>query len=136
MATTQPTKEQWGKIEKALTRLYSSVIMQIDGFKVNMGLRQLSTYKNGVVVLLNNELKGEWFTDESPERTKFYRPVVHNMWTRKTQIAAVKRYGKREAKKQGYLDQRTGYSFFWGSFPRLKAHLIKNNENIELVKIS
>lgn len=135
MATTQPTKEQWTTIEKALAGFYSRVILQVDGYEVTLALARVGIYKNAISVYVNGWLKGKWLLAECPERQRFFRPVTRNLYKGRDQAAIVKIIGRREAVKRGFYKKITNYHFDWTSFSRLKAHLIKHNESIELVKI-
>ena len=135
MATKQPTEEQWAEIREALTFLYKRVVLQVDDYQLSLILERMGLYNNQIAVYVNDRFMGSWLLNDCPERRRFLRPVTFSLWDKKTRTALVKLYGKREAEKQGAFKKGTCYAPGWKSFSRLKAHLVKHNENIELVKI-
>lgn len=128
------TKEEWEKAEEALTRFYSTVELNIDGYKVELVLRKISTYKNAIMFYINGVFKGEWFLNDCEERRRFFRKQERTLLNAKGKAAFKKLSKKRQ---QEWKEQYTYYTYdcFWSSFGSLKRHLEKENKSIELVNI-
>lgn len=128
------TKEQWADIEKKLSGVFGMVDLLVDGHTITLSIQRLKM-QLVIVVYVDGEIKGSWFTEEGNELVRrFYCPHQHYFLPAKIRA----RY-KKMAKKWPDIYAEHGrtyttHSIYWKSFPRLKAHLIKNNENIELVE--
>lgn len=130
------TSQDWKEVEKSLKSFYSSVKLRCDGYEVTLLLRQISQFKNAILVYVNGVIKGEWLCKDCEERRRFLRPVKSSLYSQK-QKAALKKISKSLRKKTGLLDPEasyTSYRYDWTSFKALKSHLSKHNSNIELVR--
>lgn len=74
-------------------------------------------------------------TEDCEIRRKFYRSSVRKCMN-KNDLKKIGITEKRYEKVMGVKNEFISYSPYWGSFARLKAHLIKNNSRIELIKAS
>lgn len=127
------TAEEWKKVDKALKSVFSSgATLLIDGYEVTFVLMQKTQFTNAIAVYINGEFKIKWLAEDCEERRRFL------CCKRKTIIKEkdYKNYGIRSKKAiQEFADKYSynEYSAYWCNFAKLKKHLIKNNENIELV---
>lgn len=130
------TKEEWSKVEKALQSLYTQVVLNIDGYKINLHLERMNTFKNVITVYVNGEFKGKWLLEECEERRRFFRKREKSLISAKDR-KALNKLPKKERKEfeEDYGGKYSWYEPWWTSFSSLKRHLIKENESIELVEI-
>lgn len=126
------TNEEWKEVEDLLNGQWCPVNLLIDGYKVSYVLTRVGmTLK--IMTYVDGEWRGAWH-DECEESKRFACPKKIGLGRKYK--AALKKIGKRYLKERNIdLDKtKTMYSPFWTSFKRLKAHLIKNNKSIELIK--
>lgn len=127
------TKEDWDKVEASMNSPYGRITLLCDGYNLTLesGIykRKLST-----IIYVNGVFKGAWILEDCEERRRFFRPVQTLVWRTKF----TKGLSKKSLKNLGIdpKEKRTSHSAEWSSFRALKAHLIKNNTSIELVKES
>lgn len=129
-ARTQPTKEEWKQIEEVVDRLYGRVRMQVDGYDVILELGRISKTKLAICIWVNGAFKVEWCKPGHEIARRFYCVTERRVFGRKAIAEFEKSCGKRAAKKHGMYDTFESVRGYWTSFPRLKAHLIKNNDSI------
>ncbi len=137
-----PTKEEWKQIEEMLERIYHQVELAIDGYHVRFYLARVTAYKNKIIVRVNSQENPLAYVEsDCEERRRFACPSVRYLYPKKARDEEKRIRGRlkkqimRELKAKGIDIHRTYtvYSPLWGSFKKLKAHLLKNNENIEWV---
>lgn len=124
------TNEQWKKIEEELLLLPSCVKLLIDGYRVTILFTRITKTKNGYRVYVNGQFKGKWLVEDCEERRRFMRPIKSYVYPAKV------RNKKMSKKMREAINIDKTYTYFhyeWPSFKTLKNHLIKNNENIEIV---
>lgn len=128
------TKEEWEKVEESLFGCFTKVVLLIDDFEVTVVVEPYTALKNVFVVYVNGAWKGKWLSEDCEERRRFYQKHTKNMLSRKDQ--------KRLAREKKAIRDAVGkttfdwYAPYWTSFKSMKAHFIKNNKSIELVKIN
>lgn len=127
------TSDDWKKVEKRLENFYDIVELNCDGYKVELVLTREKPMKNNIVIYINGVIKGEWITNDCEERRRFFRPVKKYLYPQKYRASM-----KKEPKwlQREFPNTDRTYTFYvpdWLSFKALKSHLIKNNENIELI---
>ncbi|AEG60035.1 hypothetical protein [Desulforamulus ruminis] len=125
------TPQDWKEVELSLNSFYKQAVLMCDGYKITLTLGRISQFKNGIKVYVNNVLKLKWMIEECEERRRFFRPIKKSLISPKEK-AAFKRLSKKAK-----LDIKTEYTYYapyWTSFRALKAHLIKHNKSIELVR--
>ncbi len=134
------TAEEWKQIERTLTHLNYEVKLIIDDYKVGIFLSRVGTYKNMLVIRINDQdLNLDWLRNDCEERKRFMCPSVRYAYKRKAreELARMKGRAKRDTlrylKEEGIDLNRTYITYlpFWGSFKKLKVHLLKNNTSIE-----
>lgn len=127
-------KEEWEKVEKSLFGCFEKVVLLIDGLEVTVVVEPYMALKNVFTVYVNGSLKGKWLSEDCEERRRFYQKHTKNLLSRKDQ--------KRLAREKKAIRDAVGkttydwYTPYWTSFKSMKAHFIKNNKSIELVKIN
>ena len=132
------TKEEWEQVGKALADFYSIVHLKADGYELALTLKRVSTYKNAIMIYVGGVFRGEWLTKDCEERRRFCQKSVRSLLTNKEK-SAFKKLSKKSQKEQMERHHNFTYNVYssgWTSFGALKKHLIANNQNIELVKIS
>lgn len=127
------TDEQWKDVEKKLVPPFGRVELEIDGYKVAIVAGLVDKMKYGFVVYVNGFIRAEWSMNDCEIRRRFYYESKKSLLkgSEKAKIEKMRKSVREE------ILQRTKYSVYlpyWGSFSRLKAHLIKNNQSIELVE--
>lgn len=134
---SQPTKEQWKKVEQDLDSLFRPVYLKCDEYYVRYALVRM---KNKLVidVYVNGFIKTEWYGDiknDNPheEAIRFWRPTTRSKYTAKELKRWEKIQGKRECRKRGMYEKRV-FPWPWWNRPRpLIAHLKKHNTDIEII---
>lgn len=131
------TQEEWKQVEKALEYFFRRVDLEIDGYKVSLALQRVGVYKNAIAIYVNGVFKGEWLSTECEETRRFIQKKERSILTKKDKEAWKKLSKKMQKELEEKYDRKypTYYSR-WTSFGALKRHLIANNEDIKLVKIS
>jgi hypothetical protein len=128
------TKDEWKKVEEKMKRLHDIVELQCDPYKVKLVLSRISQFKNGILVFVNEQIKGEWLLNECEERRRFYRKITKSLGMKKSQKELFKKMSKRLQKEIMADRKYSYYSEYWTSFNSLKRHFIKENGSIELIK--
>lgn len=131
------TPRDWKEVEERLAMLYSSgVRLRCDGYEVRLILERVSQFRNAIRVYVGGVFRGKWLLEDCEERRRFLRPVKRSLHSRRSK-AALRKIPKRVRRQVGLPDPDAKivcYSFYWTSFKALKAHLIKHNKSIELVR--
>lgn len=123
-------KYDWKRVEEALKSFHNVAELRVDGYKLSLHLEQISTYKNAIMIYVEDVFKVEWF-NECEERRRFFRVERENFLTAKT-IKGLSKKRQKELKEKYAYDY---YTPIWTSFAALRRHLIANNESIELMEI-
>lgn len=127
------TGAEWKKVNECLQYvLCSGAKLKIDGYEVYLCLRQISQFKNAIVVYVNGVFKGEWLAKDCEERRRFF-PCKKKCPIKNSDF---KNWGIRSKKQiQSYKDEYSynEYSSAWTSFTALKKHFEANNKSIELI---
>ena len=125
------TKDEWAKVETATKSFFSMAKLKIDDYDIALRLQRVSTYKNVIMVYVNDVFKGEWLANDCEERRRFMCKKERNLATK----SKIKHLPKKEQKILIDKYKYCVYSPYWTSFSSLKKHLIKENQSIELVEI-
>lgn len=132
------TKEEWNEAESRLSTIYGIVKMKIDGYDVTISYVKESPTKFCLAVYVDGYIKGEWIANDCDIRRRFYRCYEKQLFNSKQKKDMFKGFTKRQRERfereNHNMMYYTVYSPYFGSFRTLKAHLIKNNKSIELVK--
>lgn len=125
------TKDEWKRVQEALTSLMNKVELKIDGYDITVCLLRVSAYKNSIALYVNGVFKGKWLMEDCEERRRFVQMRKRSIFTAKD----VKGLSKK-AQKEMLSKKIEYYQNMWTSFGGLRGHLTRNNESIELVSIS
>ena len=126
------TKEQWKKVQDALSNPYGRAALICDGYRVSLQVTQVGNLKFVIAPYVNGWSKGEWLKKDCEERRRFMRSKTIRLYTAKQTADMTKGLTKRAVKKYmpGLDKTMTVYSLAWQSFAALKRHLIANNKVI------
>ncbi len=125
----------WKHVEETLAILYHPVELDCDGYRLRLELVRIGKMELGICFHVNGSFQGAWVREDCEERRRFFRPIVRPAYTG----AFRKSLGKlrKATRKELGVDLEktfTYYAMHWTSFKSLKRHLVKNNQNIELIK--
>jgi len=126
------TKTDWETVKEEID-LFSSVDLMIDGYQITITM-QRHKMKLLYVVYVNGVVKGEWLTKDCEERRRFLQKTEKYLHNKNFRDNWAKKFGKKSIEKDGINKKITGYGLTWGSWDKLRFHLSRNNENIELVE--
>lgn len=131
------TAQDWADIKTAMSRVFGSVELRVDGYRVTLQRRLVSANRLTNVLYINGFMKGEWLIADCQVRRRFMRPSTKSLFrTRKPDAKTVKALGKRRAEKlmNDMFEQHkfTSYSPDWPSIASFKKHLLANNTSIEI----
>ncbi len=129
------TKEQWTQIETKLSGIFGLVDLLIDGYKVTFSIQKFKM-RLVIQVYINGWFKGEWLQNGgSEEARRFFFPKKYHLHSAKyRKLASRMSKKRRESLMPGWDKTHIVYWPWWTSFKALKAHLIKNNQSIELIE--
>lgn len=127
------TDEQWKEVEKKLVPPFGRVELEIDGYKVTIVAQLVEKMKFSLVVYVNGFIRAEWSMNDCEIRRRFYYESKKSL-LKSSEKAKIKKMRKSVREEIMKSAQYSVYLPYWGSFSRLKAHLIKNNQSIELVE--
>lgn len=127
------TDEQWKEVEKKLVPPFGRVELEIDGYKVTITAQLVEKMKFSFVVYVNGFIRAEWSMNDCEIRRRFYYESKKSLLkgSEKDKIKKMRKSVREEIMKSA---QYSVFLPYWGSFSRLKSHLIKNNQSIELVE--
>ncbi len=129
------TKEQWELIEQKLSGSFGFVDLMIDGYKITLLLQRVRM-RLVIAICVNGKFEmSHNLTEGTDIQRRFWCPrkkYIHSAKYRKS----FKRMRKslRESLEHDANRTWTYYWPWWNSFRSLKAHLIKNNQSIELAE--
>lgn len=127
------TDEQWKEVEKKLVPPFGRVELEIDGYKVTITAQLVEKMKFSFVVYVNGFIRAEWSMNDCEIRRRFYYESKKSL-LKGSEKAKIKKMRKSVREEIMKSEQYSVFLPYWGSFSRLKSHLIKNNQSIELVE--
>lgn len=127
------TDEQWKEVEKKLVPPFGRVELEIDGYKVTITAQLVEKMKFSFVVYVNGFIRAEWSMNDCEIRRRFYYESKKSL-LKSSEKAKIKKMRKSVREEIMKSAQYSVFLPYWGSFSRLKSHLIKNNQSIELVE--
>jgi hypothetical protein len=127
------TKEERETLISELDNLYGHIYLKVDGYLVYAVRKPVSNSKLEIMVYVNGILDGKWFSKPGEIVKRFYRPILRYTYSKKYRDSMTKILGKRKAAKEGVNDKRTHWSLTWTDSRSFISHLIKHNENIEII---
>lgn len=127
--------DDWKKMKEALTHIDYPVEFLCDGFNVTFFLERRDVYHNSIIFYVDGFYKGAWLINDCEERRRFFCRAEKSVWGAKKR-ALLKKLGKSLLARMVIDPDKKydTYSSFWTSFGRLKKHLVKNNNDITLIK--
>lgn len=114
--------------------LSNNVKLRIDGHEITISLELYNKMKFTYIVYIDGWIKGEYLNKESELGKKFYNPRMMHFHKKSFITSMEKLLGKKEAKKKGYVYQKTLYAYSpsFDSFRSLKK-VLSQNESIEII---
>ena len=132
------TKENWAKVEKALSGLVGEVVLLADGRKVTFQRGPGGKNRLIIATYIDGAFRGEWCNPkkETPE-TRYMRPVAKFVWAAESR-RRMKKMSKRKLKQLGYdPDEKIHYFHpLWPNATAIRRHYQKTFSSIELVSVS
>lgn len=130
------TKEDWNKVEQALSGVVGHAKLKVDGREVTFARCRVSRNRLGIGTYVDGEIQGAWLFPKKPTpESRYMRPMSKWYWTaesRKRMKKLSKRYRKQNDldpdKKQHYLTP------LWPNATAIRRHYQKTFESIELIE--
>jgi len=132
------TKEEWARVEKALSGVFGFATMRVDGYEVTFHRVRVGKNRLAIVTYVNGEFKGSWgLPDKEFPEQKFLRPASRFIY-KPSQRAKLKKLPKRILKEWGDCWQPDEkFHYFdptWPSTNAIRRHYEKTFNSIELIK--
>lgn len=102
-------------------------------YEVSLALRQVSQFRNAIVVYINGEFRGKWLTEDCEERRRFF-PCKKRCLTNTNELKKMGIRSKKEIQKFKEMATCNTYSSAWTSFNAMKKHFETNNNSIEILE--
>lgn len=131
------TKEQWVKIKEELSNVGGMVVLNADGYQIDLYARLIGRSLK-ILVFVNGSMKGKWMIDGGEEASRFMREHIRYVHSAKLRAAWVKECGGArcsKANRERINKKFTMWSQEWHSPTSLIAHLKKNNQTITSIAI-
>ncbi len=126
------TTEQWKQIDEKLQNVLSPIVkLKIDDYEVSLALRQVSQFRNAIVVYVNGKFCGKWLAEDCEERRRFF-PRKKRCLTNTNELKKMGIKSKNEIQKYKQMATYDVYSSAWTSFKAMKKHFEMNNKSIEI----
>ncbi len=135
----KPSKQEWAQVIKDLDSQFRVVYLRCDGYLVSASLLRSKGNRLKVVVYVDGVIKGAWcglfkaVEEMSNEARRFWFPAQRSLMKAKELKFWEKFHGKRECKKRGFYEKRFVPTPEWNSASSLVRHLIKHNDQIEII---
>ena len=133
------TREEWAKVEKALSGTYGRAKLKVDGHEITFQRQLVDKNKLGVVTFVDGHFRGEWISADKPcPEQKFLRPG--SRFTHKPKArAALKKIRKKTREEWGdFYNPDSKWHYFspsWPSVTAIRRHYQKSFQSIELVEV-
>lgn len=128
------TNADWDKVKEKLKIVgLGHAKLKIDGYIVDLYLRQTSMFNNAIAVYINGELSIKWLDKDCEERKRFICCKRKTLITQKD----IKAFGLKSKKRiQEFKDKYAYHEYrsYWENFNAMKKHFEENNESIELLE--
>lgn len=132
------TKEEWEQVEKEMFPPYGHVKLKIDGYDVSLGFVEVVGFRWEIAVCVNGKIRFEDLQTDCEIRRRFYQKHTRSIMPKDKKDKLLK--GMKKAEREKFEQENYNMMYYdyymptWASFKKLKAHLIKNNTNIEWIK--
>lgn len=131
------TKEEWQKVEHALSGVYGRVKLKADGREVVFHRGQLKKNRLGIIVLVDGEIRWEAREpkNDHPD-SRYWRPSSRHLWTDSSR-REMKKMTKRALKRLGYDPDEKRHYFRpdWPNATAIRRHYQKTFQHIELMEV-
>jgi hypothetical protein len=139
------TKEDWATIEKKLSWPGDGAHLNCDGYQLGIYRARRTEMRDCLVIYVNGVFRGEWATKDCEERKRFLCPMKAYYYKPMMRAAIKANRAKRPKHIRDVVEKALGkladpdasfiwYSCLWPSLKRLKAHLVKNNREISIIR--
>lgn len=128
------TDEEWKKVEKSLSAIYGYAMFMIDGYTVEVAVQPERALKYVLAVYVNKKSAVYTCVNDCDIRSRFYCPSKRSCLSA-TDKQKLKKFSKARRESITQTAAYTIYLPFWRSFSRMKAHFIRNNQSIRLIKV-
>lgn len=134
-----PTADEWNQLKAMMQLPFGTMKFLIDGYNVTFQRTMASANKLTTMTYVNGEFRGGWSTCDNDQpkheeakrflqlRSKAYHSVKEQKRMKRT-------LGAKYARSIGVDKKHYWCDPCWNSFNSLKAHLLKHNKNITMVK--
>lgn len=129
------TKEQWDEIEKQLSGTFGYVKLMVDGYNVSLSIEPIKKLRLAICIYVNGFINFKGDEEHLEIQRRFWSVRKRFVYSAKYRKYA-KRQSRATRKMLGSDENQTieQHLPWFNSFKTLKAHLIKNNESIELIE--
>lgn len=126
-------KEDWEFVEKELSGIFGRVDLIVDNYNVTIACRLERTRHYALMVYIDGKFDLKWAQEDCDIRRRFCSRHTKCYLDQKqrNRLKRERKAFREEVKKRMTFEYFLPY---WNSFRRMKAHFIKNNTSIELVK--
>ena len=127
------TNEDWKRLEEELSHPFGRAELIIDGYNVTLECRAEKALHYVIVVFIDEKFEFKWAKDDCDIRRRFCSHHTKCFLDQKqrNRLKRERKTFREEVKKRMTFEYFLPY---WNSFRMMKAHFIKNNTSIELVK--
>ena len=127
------TQEEWDEVEARLYAPYCSVPLMIDGRRVSIAVVQIQKLHFEYAVYIDGKIVYNDCLHDCEIRDKFYNKHKRSLLKKKDKDML--KHMKKSV-RESYIKRAEyfWYEPYWQSFRSLKAHLIKNSDNIEVIR--
>jgi hypothetical protein len=132
----QMTKEQWQRVEEALSGTYGHVHLMVEGKKVTFQRTLVNKNRLGIMTYINGEFKGCWLgLNEQHEEQRYLRKRSKLLYSKKER-ESLKKLGKRFLKEKGLDPEKRfeRYDPIWTSAGAIRRHYEKTFTSIKLIE--
>ena len=130
------TKEDWAKVEAALSGVYGRAVLMVDGRKITFNRSLIKKNQLGIVTYIEDELKGSWFLEGDCPEKAYLCPYSKYVWSAKSRENC-RKLGKKTLKRMDIDpdEKRHGVKPFWTNTQQIRRHYQKTFKSIELVEV-
>jgi hypothetical protein len=139
------SNEDWTEINKRLSWVGSAVHLNCDGYKLGIYRVRRTEMRDCLVIYVNGEFKRGWGSRDCEERKRFLCPIKAYYYKPKVRAAMKVTRAKQPKYIQVITEKALGkladpdatftwYSQAWPNVKKLKAHLVKNNKQISIIR--
>lgn len=137
------TKEDWKKVEAALSGTYGIAKIKADEFEVTFQRALVSKNRLGIGIYVNGWMKGEWYDPEKEFPEQRCLRLVSKFACKPKTRAELKKLGKTLGKKMTRemgpaFDPDLKYHYYeltWPSVTAIRRHYQQTFQSLELIEV-